>query len=240
MCAEEDGQSATAPSLPINSRGTSELSSVMVAHWARGDLGSHSLILGPAPFPRPVNVSARKPQLARKEWAGRSSGALIQGCRAPSVPKEKKKNPKSCKSELALRPQLHAAFSARSSRGRTQGGCSTGFSRGGRRAARPLRRTLGVGEAEGEGWAAGLVSASCGLGWAGAGRLGSPPSPSPAPPPLLHPLLLLLLVPLRLLPASRERPPHGSPAGLRAWAQRARRGAQPGDRCGARLRWLLP
>jgi hypothetical protein len=68
-------------------------------HWARGDPGSHSLTLGPAPFFRPFNVSARKPQLARKEWAGRSSGALIQGCRAPAVPKKKKKkkkkNPKS-------------------------------------------------------------------------------------------------------------------------------------------------
>lgn len=65
MCAEEDGQSANAPGLPINSRGTSELSSVMVAHWARGNPGSHSLTLGPAPFSRPFNVSARKPQLAK-------------------------------------------------------------------------------------------------------------------------------------------------------------------------------
>lgn len=42
VCTEEDDQSATAPGLPINSRGTSELSSVMVAHWARGDPRSHS------------------------------------------------------------------------------------------------------------------------------------------------------------------------------------------------------
>lgn len=42
VCTEEDDQSATAPGLPINSRGTSELSSVMVAHWARGDPGFHS------------------------------------------------------------------------------------------------------------------------------------------------------------------------------------------------------
>lgn len=42
VCTEEDDQSATAPGLPINSRGTSELSLVMVAHWARGDPGSHS------------------------------------------------------------------------------------------------------------------------------------------------------------------------------------------------------
>lgn len=165
MCAEEDGQSATPPDLPINSRGTSELSSVMVAHWARGDPGSHSLTLGPAPFPRPFNVSKRKPQLAKSGPAG-AAGRLIQGCREPAVPKKKKKkNTKSCKSELPLRPPLHAALLARSSRGRTQGGCSTGFSPDERRAARPLRRTLGVGEAEGEGWAARLVSASCGLGW---------------------------------------------------------------------------
>lgn len=156
--------------------------------------------------------------------------------------KKEKKIPKSYKSELALRPPLHAALSARSSGGRMQGGCSTGSFWRGRRAAGPLRRTLGVGEAEGEGRATRLVSASsgAGLGWAGAGRPCSPPSPSPAPPPLLHQLLLLLLVPLRLLPASRERRPHGSPAGLRAWALRARHGAQPGDRRDARLRWLLP
>lgn len=173
---------------------------------------------------------------------GRSSGALIQGCRAPAVPKKKKKKkiPKSYKSELALRPPLHAALSACSSGGRMQGGCSTGSFWRGRRAAGPLRRTLGVGEAEGEGWATRLVSASSGAGLGRGGpallssfpfsRSSSSPSPAPAPPP----------GPPRLLPASRERPPHGSPAGLRAWAHGARRGAQPGDRRDARLRWLLP
>lgn len=91
MCAEEDGQSATAPSLPINSRGTSELSSVMVAHWARGDSGSHSLTLGPAPFPRPVNVSARKPQLARRVGRPEQRDVDPRLPRALSTKRKKKK-----------------------------------------------------------------------------------------------------------------------------------------------------
>lgn len=36
----------------------------------RGELPDPTLTLGPAPFPKPFNVSAREPQFAREEWAG--------------------------------------------------------------------------------------------------------------------------------------------------------------------------
>lgn len=55
----------------------------------RGEILGPTLTLGPAPFPKPFNVSSREPQLAREEWAG---AAGIQGCRAPAEPKKKKKN----------------------------------------------------------------------------------------------------------------------------------------------------